>query len=137
MLGTDAPPDRERRRGERHAVPRVHPGSPGYIAAEVAIRELEEEHEARAWALEDEPSPERSADLIEKRSPAVEFPALPELPSGCVSPHEHGVYDDWWQRASSEPGSDREREGDNGRDHGNTGDPKRLFRLWAVVRFRR
>jgi hypothetical protein len=32
------------------AVLRVHPGSPGYIAAEVAIREFEGEHEAPAWA---------------------------------------------------------------------------------------
>jgi hypothetical protein len=26
------------------------PGSPGYISAEVAVRELTDEHEARAWA---------------------------------------------------------------------------------------
>jgi hypothetical protein len=28
------------------------PGSPGYISAEVAVRELTDEHEARAWAEE-------------------------------------------------------------------------------------
>jgi hypothetical protein len=75
----------------------------------------------------------RPADLDKKRSPAVEFPVLPTFLVVGVSPHGLGVYERV-ARVRRDAGFVREREGGDARNHGN---PKRLLRMWAVVRFRR